>query len=77
MNRFGSTVPIAVALTVTAAAPGPGWQVGPLARPAAADVNPAVRPDAAGLVRFGGRWFLYHGAADSLVGVAVCDAGGR
>ena len=28
---------------------------------------------AEGLVRFGGRWFLYYGCADSYVGVAVCD----
>lgn len=26
-----------------------------------------------GLVHFNGRWYLYYGCADSLVGVAVCD----
>jgi len=26
-----------------------------------------------GLVRHSGRWLLYYGAADSYVGVAVCD----
>ena len=29
------------------------------------------------LVRFKGRWFLYYGTADSRVGVAVWDPGGR
>ena len=26
-----------------------------------------------GLVRFNGKWLLYYGAADSFVGVAVCE----